>query len=84
LSPRRLSNLAMILAGISILGIMAMLLLRPAWGLFIWWPVAFVGLSLLFMVIALANGATMAAQRRIEMLDAMNDCNAGIPRRDDY
>jgi hypothetical protein len=61
-----------------------MLLLRPAWGLFIWWPFAFVGLSLLLMIIALAKGATMAAQRRIEMLDAMNDCNAGIPLGDDY
>jgi len=84
LSPRRLSNLAIILAGISILGIMAMILLRPAWGLFIWWPFAFVGLSLLLMVIALVKGASMAAHRRIDMLDAMNDCNAGIPRRDDY
>ena len=83
MSPRTVSNLAMILAGISILGIIAMAFLRPAWGLFNWWPLAGLGLSLSLIVIALVKGASMAAQDRMDMVDTMNDCNAGILRRDD-
>jgi hypothetical protein len=83
MSPKKLSNLAVILAGISILGIIAMVFLRPAWGLLNWWPLAGLGLSLLLIVIALLKGASMAGQRRMDMIDVMNDCNAGILRRDE-
>jgi hypothetical protein len=74
---------SVILAGISILGIIAMALFRPAWGLFNWWPLAGLGLSLSLIVIALVKGASMAAQGRMDMIDTMNDCNVGILRRDD-
>jgi hypothetical protein len=83
MSPRTLSNLAVILAGISILGIIAMAFFHPAWGLFNWWPLAGLGLSLSLIVMALVKGASMAAQGRIDMIDTMNDCNVGILRRDD-
>ena len=83
MSPKELSNLAIILAGISILGIIAMVYLRPAWGLLIWWPLASLGLSLLLIVVALLKGASMAARGRMDMIDVMNDCNAGILRRDE-
>ena len=82
-SPKKFSNLAVILAGISILGIIAMVFFRPAWGLVNWWSLAGLGLSLSLIVIALARGASMAAQRRMDMIDTMNDCNAGILHRDD-
>jgi hypothetical protein len=83
MSPKKLSNLALILAGISILGIIAMAFLRPAWGLFTWWPLAGLGLSLSLIAIALVKGASMAAQSRMDMIDTANDCNAGILRRDE-
>jgi hypothetical protein len=79
MSPKKLSNLALILAVISILGIMAMLLFRPAWGLATWWPLAGLGLSFLLVVIALIKGVSMDARRRVDLVDVMNDCNAGIP-----
>jgi hypothetical protein len=82
MSPKRITNLALIVAGISVLGIIAMLLSRPGWGLLNWWPAASLGFSLLLIMIALVRGASMAAQRRIDMVDVMNDCNAGIPHPD--
>ena len=82
MSPKKLTNLAIILAGISILGIIAMAFLRPGWGLLSWWPLAGLGLSLLLILIALAKGASMTAQRRIDSVDVMNDCYAGVPRSD--
>ena len=83
MSPKKLSNLAIMLAGISILGIIAVVFLRPTYGLLNWSPLAGLGLSLLLMVVAPLKGASMAAQRRVDMIDVMNDCNAGILRRDD-
>lgn len=84
MSPKRLSNLALILAAISILGIIAGTFLRPDWGLLSWWPLAGLGLSLLLFLAALLKGASMAAQSRINMIDELNDCNAGFLRREDY
>ncbi len=84
MSPKRLSNLALILAAISILGIIAAALLRPDWGLLGWWPLVGLGLSLVLFLAALLKGASMAAQRRIKMIDELNDCNAGILHREDY
>ena len=82
MSPKRLSNLAIILAGISILGIIAMAFLRPGWGLLSWWPLAGLGLSLLLILFALAKGASMTAQRRVDIVDVTNDCYAGVPQSD--
>ena len=78
MSPKRITNLALMVAGFSDLGIIAMLLSRPGWGLLSWWPVAGLGFSLLLIMIAFLRGASMAAQRRVDMVDVMNDCNAGI------
>ena len=82
MSPKKLTNLAIILAGISILGIICMVLLRPSWGPLNWWPLGALGLSLLLILMALVKGASMAAQRRIGSVDVMNDCYAGVPRSD--
>lgn len=82
MSPKKMTNLALIVAAISILGIIFMALLRPGWGLLSWWPVAGLGFSVVLIVIALVKGASMATQRRIEMVDMMNDCNAGVLNSD--
>lgn len=83
MSPKKMTNLALIVAAISILGIILMASLRPGWGLLNWWPVAGLGLSFFLIVAAFVKGALMAAQRQIDMLDVMNDCNAGVLNPDD-
>lgn len=83
MSPRNITNLAIILAVISVLGTIRMLLVAPDWGILTWWPAAGLGLSILLLIIALIKGISMDAQKRIDMVDAMNDCNAGILRPED-
>jgi hypothetical protein len=83
MSPKKYSNLALILASISVLGIIARVPMPSTRGFLDWWPVAGLGLSLLLMVVAPAKGASLAAQKRMDMVDVMNDCHAGIPRPDD-
>lgn len=84
MSPKRITNVALIVAGISVLGIIGVAISRPAWGpLNYWWPAAGLALALLLTVIALAKGASMAAQKQIDMVDMLNDCNAGVVRADD-
>ena len=84
MSPKKITNLAVIVAVISILGTIGMLLAAPDWGPFNWWPAASLGLSLLLIIIALIRGIILAAQKRIDMVDAMNDCNAGILKPEDF
>lgn len=70
--------MALIVGGISILGIIPMALLRPDWGAFSWWPVMGLGLALLLLVIAYARGAYLAAQHQAAMVDKLNDCYMGV------
>lgn len=83
MSPKKYSNLALILASISVLGIIARILMPSTWGLLGWWPAIGLGLSLLLVVVALAKGASLATQKRMDMVDVLNDCHAGIPRPND-
>ena len=82
MSPKRITNLALAVAGLSLLAMMATLFLGTARGLLTWWPVAGLGLALLLIMIALFKGMSLAAQRQIDRVDMMNDCNAGVPSRD--
>jgi hypothetical protein len=104
-------DLIVVLAGISILGIIAVALLHPDWRLLNWWPLvphhgdydmiqitpmrpnltyqnhfdgalAGPGLSLILISVAPIKDAWSATQKRIDTLDVMNDCYAGIPRPD--
>jgi hypothetical protein len=59
-----------------------MAFLRPGWGLLSWWPLAGLGLSFLLILVALAKGALMTAQRRVDIVDVTNDCYAGVPQSD--
>ena len=77
-SPKQITRLALIIGGISIVGIMPMVLLRPNWGAFNWWPAMGLGLALLLLVVAYARGAYLAAQHRAAMVDKLNDCYMGV------
>lgn len=78
MSPKRLTNLALIVASISVLGIMLGVLFHPSWGPLNWWPAAGLGISFLLTAVAFVKGASMAAQKQMDLMDRMNDCNAGI------
>ena len=77
-SPKKITRLALIIGGSSILGIIPMVWLRPDWGAFNWWPVMGLGLALLLLVVAYARGAYLTAQHRAAMVDKLNDCYRGV------
>jgi hypothetical protein len=77
-SLKQITKLALISGGISILGIIPMVLLRPNWGVFSWWPVMGLGAALVLLVVAYAKGAYLAAQHRAAMVDKLNDCYLGV------
>ena len=77
-SPKKITQLALSIGGVSILGIMPMVLLRPDWGGFSWWPAMGLGLALLLLGVAYARGAYLAAQHRAAMVDKLNDCYMGV------
>ena len=62
----------MIIAGLSIVGMVVMAVTQPAWGLWNWWPAMGLGISLLLLVISFLRGAYLTAQRRVEMVDKLN------------
>lgn len=79
MSPKKITRLALIVAGISVLGIAGMLVARPAWGLLNWWPAWGVVLALILLIISFLRGAYLTAQKRVEMVDLLNDCYTGVP-----
>ena len=79
MSPRKLTRLGLIIGGVSLLGGPLMLLAQPEWGWLSWWPVLGLLLALLLFVAAFLKGAYLAAQRRVEMVDMLNDCYSGKP-----
>jgi hypothetical protein len=83
MSPKKISNLALVITGISVSGAVAGLFFAPQGEAFNWWPLAGLGLSLVLVIIALIRGAYLAGQRQVSMVDMRNDCNAGILSPDD-
>lgn len=79
MSPKKITRLALIVAAISVLGIVAMAVPGPKWGLLNWWPAFGLGLALFLLVISFLRGAYLTAQKRVEMVDKLNDCYTGVP-----
>ena len=77
-SPKKITRLALTVGGISILGIIPMVVLRPDWGIFTWWPVFGLGSALFLLIVAYVRGAYLAAQHRAAMVDKLNDCYMGV------
>lgn len=79
MSPKQITRLGIIIGGISIVGILPTLLLSgSALGLLVWWPAWGVMIALLLFVAAYLRGAYLMAQRRVEMVDMLNDCYNGV------
>ena len=79
MSPKQITRLALIVAAVSILGFILMIIIQPGWGIWNWWPAMGLGLALLMLVVSFLKGAYMTAQKRVEMIDKLNDCYAGNP-----
>ena len=78
MSPKQITRLGLIVAGLSIVGSVAMLVLQPAWGVWNWWPVMGLALALLLFAAALLKGVYLTAQKRVELVDKLNDCYTGV------
>ena len=78
MSPKQITRAGLIIAGASIVGIGVMLVLQPAWGLWNWWPVLGLALAFLLFVAAFLRGAYLTAQKRVELVDKLNDCYTGV------
>lgn len=79
MSPRKITRLALLIGAVSILGIGVMAVVRPDWGLLAWWPVLGVGLAALLLLVSFLHGAYLTAQKRVKMVDMLNDCYTGVP-----
>jgi hypothetical protein len=79
MSPKKITRLALAVGGISILGIIVMALMRSEWGWLSWWPALGLVLAVLLLIGSFLRGAYLTAQKRVEMVDMLNDCYAGVP-----
>jgi hypothetical protein len=79
MSPKKITQMALIVGGISILGIVVMVVIRPDWGWLTWWPALGLGLTVLLLIVSFLRGAYLMAQKRVEMVDMLNDCYTGVP-----
>ncbi|MCK6625774.1 MAG: hypothetical protein L6R45_11435 [Anaerolineae bacterium] len=79
MSPRKITRLALIIGAVSILGMVAMMVFRPSWGALAWWPALGLGMALLLLVFSFLRGAYLTAQKRVEMVEMLNDCYSGVP-----
>ncbi|NJN98980.1 MAG: hypothetical protein HC875_35240 [Anaerolineales bacterium] len=79
MSPRKITRLALIIGIVSILGIGVMAVVGPDWGLLAWWPALGVGLAVLLLLVSFLRGAYLTAQKRVKMVDVLNDCYSGVP-----
>lgn len=82
MSPKQITRWGLIVGGVSIAGAAAMVIVQPGWGLMSWWPALGLGLALLLFVASFLKGAYLAAQRRVEMVDMLNDCYTGVAEND--
>lgn len=83
MSPKKITRLALIVAGMSVLGAVAMGIVAPAWGLLNWWPALGLGLAVVLLIVSFLRGAYLTAQKRVEMVDMLNDCYTGVPAASD-
>lgn len=83
MSPKKITRLALMVAGVSILGMIVMAVVGPEWGLLNWWPAMGLGLSILLLIVSFLRGAYLTAQKRVEMVDMLNDCYTGVPAEKD-
>ena len=79
MSPKKITRLALVVGGISLVGMIAMAFTRPEWGWLNGWPVMGLGLAVLLLFVSFLRGAYLTAQKRVKIVDMLNDCYSGVP-----
>lgn len=79
MSPKKFTQVALMVAAVSIVGTIGMAVVQPEWGWLNWWPALGLGLSLLLLLTSFLWGAYLTAQKRVKMVDMLNDCYTGVP-----
>ncbi len=74
MSPKKLTRIAIFIGLGSLIGLPVLAL---GWGTWSWWPVIGLALALLMLVVSLMWGAYLSAQKRVELVDMLNDCYTG-------
>ena len=77
MSPKQITRMGVIVAGLSIIGLVMMLVTQPAWDFWNWWPAMGLAVAFLLFVAAFLKGAYLTAQKRAELVDKLNDCYTG-------
>lgn len=80
MSPKKITRLAFMVGGTSMVGLIGMVALKPEWS---WWPGLGLGLSVLLLITSFLRGAYLTAQKRVAMVDKLNDCYSGVPASSD-
>ncbi len=75
LSPKKITQFGVWVGLISVVGIIPTIFLNL--GTLNWWPAVGIGLALILFVLAFARGAYLTAQKRVDMVDMLNDCYQG-------
>ena len=83
MSPKKITRLGLIVATVSIVGMIVVALVGPEWGWLNSWPTIGFGLAVLLLIVSFLRGAYLTAQRRVEMVDKLNDCYTGVPASSD-
>jgi hypothetical protein len=77
MSPKRITQSALSVGGVSLIGFPLMWFVRPDLGWLNLWPLLGLGLAMLLIVVAYLRGAYLVAQKRVHMVDMLNDCYQG-------
>jgi hypothetical protein len=78
LSPKKITQVGLCIGVISLVGLIPTFFLASSLGFLKWWPAWGLGVALLLLVGAYARGAYLTAQRRVDMVDMLNDCYQGV------
>ena len=77
ISPKQITKMGLIVGLISLLSLIPTIFLADTWGSLRWWPALGLGLAVILFILAFARGAYLTAQRRVELVDMLNDCYQG-------
>ena len=83
IAPKQITRLGLIVGLISLIGIIPTLFLSDTLDNLRWWPAVGLGLAAIFFSTALVRGAYLSVQRRVEMVDMLNDCYQGNEQSDE-
>ena len=82
-SPKQITKFGIVVGVISLLGLIVGFFVSYGPAILGWWPVAGLVLALALFGLAIVRGAYLTAQRRVELVDMLNDCYQGNEKKED-